>query len=239
MRTPMARELGTRHGNKAAKLLAFLSIFMIGFGISTATAVTRFQQDGRHTGSNAVDGSQATITANKFGVQNAGQCVIYSNLVLDQTGAGRQLQNGLVRCASTSGTIDGTCPSGHEFIERFNGTNYYCSSGNSFANGSPHFFQVARTSANSTTMRGYISQNYLDQGGYNLTDSTYGLTWAEAAGTYACPGGPHSADFNSWSRKNSDTWFTVTSSSQYHYSYNTSGSCWTVGSIAGGDYSVY
>lgn len=183
-------------------------------------------QEGRGSTADAVDGSYAQIVGNGFSA-NSGQCVIYSALTTDFTGNERQLEAGLFRCSGTA-ELDGVCPGDHSFVERYNGSAYYCTTGYSFDNNTAYDATTYRTSSTSTTLTGHVNGASLDQAGFGLGDTTRAYAWGEATGgSSACPA-PSRGTFNVWQRYNtSNGWHYVTSNTVQRYYTGISGPCWT------------
>lgn len=208
------------------KVVTFLTCFGLGFGVSSAFALS---QDGRVTGSFAVNGSAVNITGNSFGGQ-VGQCVLYSHLIYDAT-APRQVEAGVVRCNNAA--IDGTCNGGFGFTERFDGSGYYCNQGNGFTNNVSYDTVISRD--NSTQYSGGILGSSNVQSGFDASHHIYAYAWAEVTGAGGCPGGNHAGSFSGWQRLTT-SWGTVTGSNILHG--GASGPCWTVSGISGGSFNV-
>lgn len=127
--------------------LALSVAFVCGFS-ATALAVV---QDGRvSTNNNPIDGASVYVRGDSFNARS-GQCVLYGMLTYSNNG--RHVESGVVRCVSAS--IDGTCPSGNVFNERFNGSSYFCTPGGTFTNGSEIYVYNRRNSAGSDTFTTY------------------------------------------------------------------------------------
>ena len=76
-------------------------------------------------------------------------------------------------------------PGGQVFVERYNGTSYFCTPGYSFTNGIQYDATTYRSSG--TTFTGHIDGASNSQGGFGLTDHTQGYAWGEATGGSTCP----------------------------------------------------
>ena len=145
-------------------LIAMAMSVLLGGLLSPANADVN--QDGRRTASTTVDGSYSRLEGNGFGPSN-NQCVIYSTLSFNSSGSQRMIQSGLVRC-DTGTSIDGTCPGGQVFVERYNGSSYFCTPGYSFNNNIQYDATTYRNSSTSTTFTGHINGVTLTQGGFGL-----------------------------------------------------------------------
>lgn len=200
-----------------------LSIWLVAIGAVLSPASAGLDQDGRYSNTHNVDGSYTRLQGHTFN-PTSGQCVLYSVLSYDST-AGRQVESGIVRCNGAS--IDGTCPSGHVFVERYNGSAYYCTPGYSFDPIYQYDATTYRTSSTSTTFTGHINGASLSQSGFGLSDNITGYAWGEATGGSACPSS-NSGSFVDWEKFDySVGWTYVTSSTVYRYYYGMSGApCW-------------
>lgn len=208
-------------------ILIFLSVSLGSPFVASAVA-DGLDQDGRRTGSTSVDGSYAQVVGNGFSAVN-NQCVLYSALSYDST-APRQIESGLARC--NNWTIDGTCTDGYSFVERYNGSSFYCTSGYSFTNNTAYDATTYRQSSTSTTFTGHVNGVTLTQSGFGLSDNVQGYAWGEATGGASCPS-PSKGTFNIWERYDTSTgWHYVTSSTAFrHVDGTISGTpCW--GTIA-------
>jgi hypothetical protein len=182
-------------GKRPVLLLpALATMFMVSWSFASVANAYNVDQDGRVTGANNVDGSYAQVIGNSFD-ETADQCVIYSVLSYDST-APRQLESGLVRCSSPA-TIDGSCPGGHTFVERWDGSNYRCVSGYSFTNGTEYDATTYRNSG--TQFLGSINGASNGQSGFGANDNIQGYAWGEASGGSTCPS-PASGNFTTWQR---------------------------------------
>lgn len=181
-------------------------------------------QSGRQTGSSSIDGSYARLQGHAFNA-SSGQCVLYSTLSFNSTGSGRMVQSGIVRC--NGAIIDGTCPGGQVFVERFNGSAYFCTPGYSFSNNFQYDATTYRNAPSSTTFTGQINGASLSQGGFGLSDNIAGWAWGEATGGSTCPSS-NSGSFYTWQKFDSSSgWSYVTGSSVHQYSLGMAGApCW-------------
>lgn len=196
-----------------------------------SAAIADVDQDGRRTASTSVDGSFVRLEGNGFSPAN-NQCVIYGVLSYDSS-APRQIESGLVRCDSGT-SIDGTCPGGQVFVERYNGSSYFCTPGYSFNNNTQYDATTYRNSSSSTTFTGHINGSTLTQGGFGLSDNIRGYAWGEATGGSTCPS-PSRGTFHVWQRYNTSSgWSYVDGSSVFRYDNGMNGApCW--GSISAAD----
>lgn len=209
-------------------------------GMLLTPAHAGYDQEGRLSGSSSVDGSYSRLAGNGFSA-NSGQCVIYAALSTSFNASGtglRQIQSGLTRC--NNATIDGTCPDGQTFVERYNGSSYYCTTGYSFTNNTQYDATTYRNSATSTTFTGHINGVTLTQAGFVLSDDTNAITWGEVTGGTTCPS-PSRGTFYTWKKYDTSAgWTYVTGSSAYH---NESGipaaPCWAISATdSSGGYDV-
>jgi hypothetical protein len=208
-------------GRTAAKvLLSFAVSLVVGSGVLPSFSAV--SQDGRRTASTSVDGSRASVVGNGFSAE-ANQCVLYSTLVYRSNGTGSQLQAGLVRCNGI--LLTGSCDDGHTFIERFDGSSYYCISGNSFTNGTAYTALVYRTDTDSSTMTASISGALMQHGGFGLSQDTRAYAWGEATGGTNCPE-PSSGTFLTWDRRIGTTWASVNNSQVFHGGTLSGAPCW-------------
>ena len=200
-----------------------LAIWLVVAGASLSPASAGLDQDGRYSDSSHVDGSYARLQGHSFN-PSSGQCVLYSTLSYDAT-AGRQVESGIVRCSGA--TIDGTCPSGQVFVERYNGSAYYCVPGYSFANKYQYDATTYRNGSTSTTFTGHINGASLTQGGFGLSDNIHGYSWGEATGGSTCPSS-NFGSFYDWEKYDTSVgWTYVTNSHVYRYSSSMTGApCW-------------
>jgi hypothetical protein len=195
--------------------------------LSPAFATISYDQDGRTTGSTSIDGSFARLQGTGFHPNNQ-QCVLYATLSNDQDLTSiRQVESGLLRCVNA--TLDGTCTSGKVFVERYNGSAYFCTPGYSFDNIYQYDATTYRISSTSTTFTGQINGATLSQSGFGVSDPIVGATWGEATSgtTTSCPSGL-SGSFFLWEKYDTSTgWSYVTGSNVYRNAFNMSGSpCW-------------
>lgn len=210
---------------------AFVRLLLVvttaGVLIAPTAAMASVDQDGRKTGSTTIDGSYAQVTGNGFSA-NSSQCVLYSTLSYDST-APRQVESGIDRCNGINlDNNTSSCPGGYAFVERYNGSNYYCDNGYAITNGIAYDATTYRTGVTSTTFHGHIDGAALDQGGFGLTDHIQGYTWGEATGgSNTCPS-PAKGTFDSWERYDTATgWSLVTSSTTHRSGGGMSGApCW-------------
>lgn len=175
-------------------LLPTLAIMLMVSWSFASAASASIDQDGRVSGSTSVDGSYAQVIGNSFD-ETADQCVLYSVLSYDST-APRQLESGLVRC-SYPATIDGSCPGGQTFVERWDGSNFFCVSGYSFTNGTAYDATTYRNSG--TQFLGSVNGASNGQSGFGANDDIQGYAWGEATGGSTCPSPAHGT-FNTWQR---------------------------------------
>jgi hypothetical protein len=202
-----------------------LSIWLALVGASLSPVSAGVDQDGRYSNASNVDGSFTRLKGNTFN-PTSGQCVLYSVLSFDsKAGAQRQIESGIVKCNGAS--IDGTCPSGYSFVERYNGSAYFCTPGFAFNPIYQYDATTYRTSSTSTTFTGHINGVYLSQSGFGLSDNIKGYAWGEATGGSACPSS-NSGSFLDWEKYDTSVgWTYVTSSSVQRYSSGMSGApCW-------------
>lgn len=183
-----------------------------------------YNQSGRRTGSSSVDGSYVRLQGHVFH-PSSDQCVLYSTLSADLT-AFRQIQSGIVSCNGAS--LTGTCPSGHVFVERYNGISYFCTPGYSFSSNYQYDATTYRIASTSTTFTGQINGASLSQAGFGLSNEVIGLAWGEATGASLCPSS-NSASFYTWQKfDTSSGWSYVTGGSIHQYaSFGFGGApCW-------------
>ncbi len=195
-------------------------------------ASAEVDQDGRRTASTAVDGTSAVIYGNGFSA-TASQCALYAVLVYDSEGTDHMVEAGLVRCNGAS--IDGTCDSGYSFVERYNGSAYYCSPGLTFSNNTGYSASISRASSTSTTMNGAIHGASNSQTSFGTADTTTAYAWGEATGGSTCPS-PSKGTFALWKRLNNAAgWSTIDGASLYRLNTGMSGApCWdTVSGVSG------
>ena len=204
--------------------------------VTAAPAMAGLDQDGRKTGTTAADGSYSRLVGNGFSA-TSGQCVLYAALSYDST-SDRQIESGLVRCNGAA--IDGTCPDGQVFVERYNGSSYYCTPGYSFDNNTQYDATTYRTGATSTTFTGHINGAQMSQAGFGLSDSVRGYAWGEATGASTCPS-PSKGTFTNWKRYDTSAgWSYVTSSTTHRYASGQSGApCWDTISSPASDGGFY
>lgn len=193
-------------------------------------------QDGRRTASTTVDGSFVHVVGNSFS-PNSDQCVLYSTLSYDGTND-RMIQAGLVRCDGVM--LTGTCPGGQTFVERYNGSNYYCKPGSSFTNGTAYSSTTSRISSTSEKFSGVIAGSDMEQAGFGLSTNIRAYAWGEATsgatGNKACPA-PTKGTFSQWQRRIiPDGWDFVSGSKRYRHSSNmTNAPCWSTISTTDSD----
>jgi len=204
-------------------LLQTLAVMLMVSWSFASQASAAVDQDGRDTAVTTVDGSYARVIGNSFN-QTSNQCVVYSVLSFDSTGTQRQLEAGLVRCHG-GGLDNGSCPGGQTFVERYNGSSYFCTSGYSFTNGTAYDATTYRSSG--TTFHGHIDGASLDQAGFGTSDHIQGYAWGEATGGTTCPSPAHGT-FTIWQRYDSATgWHYVDGSSIFRYGGGMTGApCW-------------
>jgi len=223
---------------KVVRSSIVLTLWLVVAAASLSPARAGLDQDGRETGSSHVDGSFARLQGDSYH-PSSNQCVLYSTLSYDST-AGRQVESGLVRCSGAS--IDGTCPSGQVFVERFNGSAYFCTPGYSFDNFYQYDATTYRNSSTSTTFTGHINGASLTQGGFGLSDNIHGWAWGEATGGTTCPSSI-SGSIVDWEKYDTSAgWTYVTSSDVYRYSSSMSGApCWSTTTSTGskGNFDVH
>lgn len=218
----------------AATALAVVASGALG-GVNSADAA--YDQEGRRTGTAAADGSYAEIAGNGFPARS-GQCVLYAALTTDFDGTQRQIESGLVRCNGAN--IDGTCFDGHAFVERYNGTNYYCQQGYTFTNNTAYDATTYRQSSTSTTFTGHVNGASLTQAGFGLADEVRGIAWGEATGGTGCPS-PSRGTFRSWKRYDTSSgWSLVTGSTVWtDHAGITGAPCWVASPVsATGEFDV-
>jgi hypothetical protein len=181
-------------------------------------------QDGRYSNAHNVDGSYVRLQGHSFN-PTSGQCVLYSTLSFDLT-AHKQVESGIVTCNGQS--IDETCPSGHVFVERFDGTSYFCTPGYTFLSKYQYDATTYRTSSTSTTFSGQINGASLSQSGFGLSDYITGYAWGEATGGTFCPVS-QDGSFIYWEKYDTSAgWTYITSSTVDHYSDGMAGApCWS------------
>jgi hypothetical protein len=187
------------------------------------------------SGTHAADGSYSRLEGNGFSA-NPYQCVIYSVHSSDWS-APRLVQAGLVRC--NSAVIDNTCTDGHTFVERNNGSSYFCVPGYSFTNNTLYDATTYRTSATGTNFYGHINGAEINQSGFGLTDDIQAFAWGEATGdSSTCP--PRTASkghFTLWKRYDSASgWAYVTTSQPFTNS--NMGQCWQPTNVTSGEFYV-
>jgi hypothetical protein len=200
-----------------------LSIWLLAIGAILSPASAGLDQDGRFSNAHNVDGTYTRLQGHTFDPRS-GQCVLYSVLTFDSTSS-RQVESGIVKCLGTS--IDGTCPSGYAFVERFNGSAYFCTPGYSFDPIYQYDATTYRSSSTSTTFTGQINGASLSQSGFGLSDNITGYAWGEATGGSACPA-LNSGSFVDWEKFDySVGWTYITTSTVYRRSSSMSGApCW-------------
>ena len=209
---------------KAVRSAVGLTIWLALVGASLSPVSAGVDQDGRHSNASNVDGTFTRLQGHTFN-PTSGQCVLYSVLSFDSTGTQRQVESGIVKCSGA--TIDGTCTSGHVFVERYNGSGYFCTPGYSFDPIYQYDATTYRTSSTSTTFTGHINGASLSQAGFGLSDNITGYAWGEATGGSACPSA-NSGSFLDWEKYDTSVgWTYVTSSTVYRYSSGMTGApCW-------------
>lgn len=235
-RLPPPTEVLRRVKRRAAGRYALTGCCLAVIGgilLAPVSASAAYDQDGRRTGSTSIDGSYAEVTGNGFSAVS-GHCVLYATLSSDST-ASRQVESGVLRC--NGGTLDPTtsaCPGGYAYVERFNGTNFYCDSGYAITNGVAYDATTYRTGGSSTTFHGHIDGAAIDQAGFGLSDSVRGYAWGEATGGTKCPGASKGT-FGSWERYDTSTGWHLVSASSLHRGVSGSMSgtpCWaTISSV--------
>lgn len=183
-----------------------------------------YEQDGRESSTHNVDGSYARLQGHSFN-PDSGQCVLYSTLSYDST-AYRQLESGIVTCKNAD--IDATCTSGHVFVERFDGSQYFCTPGYTFLTKYQYDATTYRASATSTTFNGQINGANLSQSGFGLSDYITPYAWGEATGGNFCPVS-QDGSFIYWEKYDTSAgWAYITSSTIDHSGYGLAGSpCWS------------
>jgi hypothetical protein len=128
------------------------------------------------------------------------------------------------------------------FVERYNGSSYFCTPGYSFDNIYQYDATTYRNGPSSTTFTGQINGASLSQGGFGLSDTIYGLAWGEATGGSTCPSSI-SGSFVDWEKFDySAGWTFVTGSDRYRFSSGMSGTpCWNTITSTGskGDFDVH
>jgi len=218
-----------------------LSLVLVLLGASLSPVSAGVSQDGRNSNAHNVDGSFARLQGHTFN-PTAGQCVLYSVLSFDASGTYRQVESGITQCNGVAGGIDGTCPSGHVFVERYNGSGYFCTPGYSFDPIYQYDATTYRTSSTSTTFTGHINGASLSQSGFGLSDNITGYAWGEATGGGVCPS-TNSGSFLDWEKYDTSVgWTYVTSSTVYrHWASLVGAPCWTTITSAGskGDFDVH
>ena len=202
-----------------------LSLALVLAGAALSPVSAGLSQDGRNSNAHNVDGSFARLQGHTFN-PTTGQCVLYSVLSFDATGTQRQVESGIVKC--NQATIDGTCTSGHVFVERYNGSGYFCTPGYSFDPIYQYDATTYRISSTSTTFTGHINGASLSQSGFGLSDNITGYAWGEATGGSVCPS-TNSGSFIDWEKYDTSVgWTYVTSSTVYrHWASMVGAPCWT------------
>lgn len=209
--------------SRVGYLMVLAMAFVIGMAASSFAV-----QDGRlSTNNQSIDAASAYISGSSFNPR-AGHCVLYAILATDTNS--RHVESGVTRCGSSigAGGIDGTCPSGRVFNERWaGGSTFACVPGGAFSNGSFYYAYSQRGSGNTfTSTMGGAS---ISQGGF--TGLTQTIAWGETTNTQ-CPDGSAVGSFSLWSRTVNGT-----SASVGGQVYNGGGGpCWSVGSISSGGF---
>lgn len=232
---------------RLVQLAIFAAAFTLGLGVSAAWAgsYTHSYRQGDH---NAIDGVRAVIRGDAF-YAPSDACVIYAIVMHDQEGNQHQLEAGLVRCGSSvpAGGIDGTCPDGYSFAERWTGTSFFCNPGDNFDNDLDYTAFIRRGSASDIVPTAYVYGAQISQTGFNTDNVTKALAWGEVtSGTASttCPTGNAAGEFKGWKKLlysgGSGTWSVISASSTGWDQTGVSGApCWTIGSVDGtGDFSV-
>lgn len=236
MATNSARLSGFDRGLSVAHLLVGFVMalgLLLTTGVFASPAGAEISQDGRRTAWTAADGSFVTVVGNGFSAR-PNQCVIYSTLTYDSD-APRMIQSGLVRCNGIQ--LTGSCPDGQTFVERYNGTSYFCRPGYGFNNGTAYDATTYRQSSTSLTFTGHVSGTTWEQAGFGLTNNVRGYAWGEATGTAAnCPA-PSKGTFNQWKKYSTSAgWSYVTGSSVHQWDDGWANApCWATVSAAASD----
>lgn len=226
----------------------FCLAFVLGFGVSTSWgAATHSLRKANHT---AVDGVRADIEGNLF-YAPSNACVIYAVYMVDEQGTNHHLESGLVRCGSSASSgIMGTCPSGHAFAERWDGTGsgFFCNPGGNFDNNVKYSSYIRRGTSGDWTPTAYILGAEISQSGFNPADTTRAIAWGEVtsgASSTTCPTGNARGTFYAWKRLvysgGVGSWGIVTNSTDHAYNVGVSGApCWAIESVTwDGEFSVY
>jgi hypothetical protein len=216
------------------RLFAPLTFFLIGVGISSS-AFAYYQQDGRVTASTTAEGTAVTINGHAFHPPD-GACYLFGNLLYD-IASKRQVEVGLVRCKGAI-TVDGTCSDLHGFAERYDGANYYCNQGGTFALDTGYNSIVSRNSG--STIGGNIVGTSISQSGFSTTDSVSAYAWGEATGTVkGCSAGEILGYFTNWQKLNvGSSWSIVGNTSSVFHGGNIGANCAVVSAISGGSFNV-
>lgn len=165
--------------------------------------------------------------------------MLYGILIHDSEGTRHHIEVGLVRCDNAS--IDGTCPGGRAFAERYNGNSYFCNPGADFNNDILYFGEVERSSGSDISPTGTIWGTSITQTGFYTTDTTKAYAWGEVTGGGNCPTGNARGYFDGWERLliGNGGWDYVNNSEIYHYATGISSApCWGVSGTVSGDFNV-
>ena len=185
------------------RLLRFLAAVAAGgLLLGVASSASAANQGGRNTlSSSDLNGNYAVLTATGAFNPNSGTCVLISVLAYDQT-ADKQLEVGAARCNNQ--TIDGSCTSGHRFVEQYLGDNvYHCHEHAGFSNFVDMTYWVDRPSSSSGTFTAHIDSNtWESQSGFTPGTNVQGYVWMERTGSStSCSGwGPATASVNYWQK---------------------------------------
>lgn len=219
------------------RIVVMLSGFLAGCGLAAA-AWAGYDQEGRQSASTDVDESSVYVEGDSFYTPSRA-CVLYALLIHTTYDGGRHLESGLVRCDNE--TIDGTCPGGRTFIERFNGSSYYCTPGGDFNNDTSYFTRNAYADGSGNRVA-YIQNVSLGQSGFYQSSPRRTYAWGEVTGGANCPTSASATGiFYYWRRNINGNWGYVNSSSRYSFSTGISAApCWTVSGVDSlGGLSVY